>query len=53
MPDVIDVAPAVTDRAVFREGVTPIQTLIVIILVCAMAPWTVLAIPKLLVPRWV
>ncbi len=27
--------------------------ILVIILVCAMAPWTVLAIPKLLVPRWV
>jgi C4-dicarboxylate transporter DctM subunit len=27
--------------------------IIVIILICAMVPWTVLAIPKLLVPKWV
>jgi hypothetical protein len=26
--------------------------IIVIILVCALVPWTVLAIPRLLVPKW-
>ncbi len=27
--------------------------IIVIIVVCALVPWTVLAIPRLLLPRWV
>jgi hypothetical protein len=26
--------------------------LLIVIVLCALAPWTVLALPKLLVPKW-